>query len=60
MQLSKRIAELPNYPFAELEGIIGELKKGGVKPIDFGVGDPADPTPEFIRAATQKSIIKLP
>ena len=56
MQLSKRIAELPNYPFAKLEKIIADLKKTGVKPIDFGVGDPADPTPDFIRAAAQKSI----
>ncbi|MBU1089375.1 aminotransferase class I/II-fold pyridoxal phosphate-dependent enzyme [Patescibacteria group bacterium] len=56
MQLSKRIAELPNYPFAGLEKIVADLKKTGVKPIDFGVGDPADPTPDFIRAAAQKSI----
>ena len=56
MQLSKRISELPNYPFAKLEKIVADLKKTGVKPIDFGVGDPADPTPDFIREAAQKSI----
>ena len=56
MQLSKRIAELANYPFAELEKIIADLRKSGVEPIDFGVGDPVDPTPEFIRDATKKAI----
>jgi LL-diaminopimelate aminotransferase len=58
MQLSKRISALPPYPFADLEGIIAELKKSGVEPIDFGVGDPADPTPEFIREATKESLDK--
>jgi len=56
LKLSKRIATLPPYPFAELEKIISELKNSGVKPIDFGVGDPVDPTPEFIREATKKSV----
>lgn len=56
--LSKRIATLPPYPFAELEGIIADLKKQGVEPIDFGVGDPVDPTPEFIREAVKTSVDK--
>lgn len=56
MQLSKRISNLAGYPFAELENIIAELKKSGVEPIDFGVGDPVDPTPEFIREATKKAV----
>ncbi len=54
--LSKRIADLPAYPFAELEKIISSLKESGVTPIDFGVGDPVDPTPEFIREATKKAV----
>ncbi len=58
MQLSKRISKLPPYPFAELEKIINDLKSAGIDPIDFGVGDPADPTPEFIREATKKSLDK--
>ena len=56
MQLSKRISNLAGYPFAELEKIIVELKKQGIEPIDFGVGDPVDPTPEFIREATKKAV----
>lgn len=56
MQLSKRIATLSGYPFAELDKIIAKLKSEGVEPITFGVGDPADPTPEFIREATKKAV----
>ncbi|MFH0834630.1 MAG: aminotransferase class I/II-fold pyridoxal phosphate-dependent enzyme [Patescibacteria group bacterium] len=56
MELAKRIANLPGYPFAELEKIVTELKNSGVEPIDFGVGDPVDPTPEFIRDATKKAV----
>lgn len=56
--LSKRIATLPPYPFAEIEGIIKDLKNQGVEPIDFGVGDPVDPTPEFIREAVKHSVDK--
>jgi LL-diaminopimelate aminotransferase len=56
MKLSKRIANLQPYPFAELEEIVEGLRKTGVTPIDFGVGDPVDPTPEFIREATKKAV----
>ncbi|MCF7846433.1 MAG: aminotransferase class I/II-fold pyridoxal phosphate-dependent enzyme [Candidatus Peribacteraceae bacterium] len=56
MQLSKRIANLAGYPFAELEKIITQLKDQGIEPIDFGVGDPVDPTPEFIREATKQAV----
>ncbi|MCF7836112.1 aminotransferase class I/II-fold pyridoxal phosphate-dependent enzyme [Candidatus Gracilibacteria bacterium] len=56
MKLSQRIANLSPYPFAELEGIVESLREKGVEPIDFGVGDPVDPTPKFIREATKKAI----
>jgi len=56
MQLSKRIATLAEYPFAELEKIIENLKKNGIRPIDFGVGDPVDPTPKFIRETAKKAL----
>jgi LL-diaminopimelate aminotransferase len=56
--LSKRIANLSSYPFARLDKIVSELKQQGVTPITFGVGDPVDPTPEFIREAAKISIDK--
>jgi LL-diaminopimelate aminotransferase len=46
---SKRIASLPGYAFAEVDKEVEKLKKQGIEPIDFGVGDPKAPTPGFIR-----------
>ena len=54
--ISKRISSLPTYPFAKLEELVNNLKEQGITPIDFGVGDPADPTPELIRNSVKKSV----
>lgn len=56
MQFSKRISSLESYPFAALEQKIARLKAQGIDVIDFGVGDPREPTPEFIREATKKAV----
>lgn len=45
---SKRLASLPPYAFAEIARKVEELKAAGVRPIDFGVGDPSEPTPDFV------------
>ena len=49
VKISKRIENLSGYAFAEIEQKVSELKNFGISPIDFGVGDPIDPTPEIIR-----------
>ncbi len=46
---SDRINKLPPYLFLEIDKKKKEAIKKGVKIIDFGVGDPDLPTPEFIR-----------
>ena len=51
IKLSSRIADLGGYAFAEVDNEVAKLKAAGITPIDFGLGDPIDPTPEFIRAA---------
>jgi LL-diaminopimelate aminotransferase len=56
IQPSRRIAALPGYPFAEVDRMVAELKAGGHDPIDFGVGDPSEPTPEVVRRAVQASV----
>ena len=56
VNISKRITNLPPYPFAEIERISRELKASGVDVIDFGVGDPVDPTPPFIRESVKVSV----
>lgn len=45
---SKLIRNIEDYPFASIDKKVNDLKKKGVKVIDFGVGDPKSPTPNFI------------
>lgn len=49
IRASRAIASLPGYPFAEMDRIVRDLKGRGVHVIDFGVGDPTDPTPSLVR-----------
>jgi LL-diaminopimelate aminotransferase len=51
---SKRLQSLAGYAFAEVQNAVNALKDQGITPIDFGVGDPIDPTPDFIREAMKK------
>jgi len=53
--LSQRISTLGGYAFAEVDKKVEELRQKGIEPIDFGVGDPIDPTPEFIREALKNA-----
>lgn len=45
---SKRLSSLPPYAFAEIDKKVEALRAQGVTPIDFGVGDPTEPTPDYI------------
>lgn len=47
-QLAERIANLPPYPFAEIDRMKAEVKKRGVDIISLGIGDPDLPTPQHI------------
>lgn len=53
---SKRVASIGAYAFAAVDEKVAELRAKGIEPIDFGVGDYADPTPEFIREAGKRGI----
>jgi LL-diaminopimelate aminotransferase len=53
---SKRVASIGAYAFAAVDEKVAELRARGIEPIDFGVGDYADPTPVFIREAAKKAI----
>ncbi len=55
---SKRLKSIGAYAFAEVDKKVEELKKKGISPIDFGVGDPTIPTPELVRNATKEGIEK--
>lgn len=54
--MSKRLAELTGYAFAEIDKKVAELRASGASVIDFGVGDPTEPTPEIVRNAIKKGV----
>ena len=54
--ISKRLEQIGAYAFAEVDRKVEELISKGIKPIDFGVGDPTAPTPKFIREATCRGL----
>ncbi len=55
---SKRIKSIGSYAFADVDNEVAKLRKQGITPIDFGVGDPKDPTPGFIRNDCKRAIDK--
>ncbi|MFO7814580.1 MAG: LL-diaminopimelate aminotransferase [Halanaerobiales bacterium] len=48
MENSNRIKNLPPYLFAEIDRMINEAKADGMDVINFGIGDPDQPTPQNI------------
>ncbi len=56
IKAANRITSLPVYAFKLIDDRVDELKAKGITPIDFGIGDPAIPTPKLIREATQKAV----
>ncbi|MFH0803177.1 MAG: aminotransferase class I/II-fold pyridoxal phosphate-dependent enzyme [bacterium] len=53
---NEKIRALGSYAFAEIDGEVARLREEGIQPIDFGVGDPQDPTPESIREAARRGV----
>ena len=45
---SKRLNSIPSYALAVISDKVAALRNDGVKIIDFGVGDPSEPTPDFV------------
>jgi len=58
IQASNRVLSIGEYAFAEVDKEVEKLKQRGIKPIDFGVGDPTVPTPEIVREATKEGVEK--
>ena len=56
MQLSPVLADLAQYPFARLDDWKAEAAARGIELIDFGMGDPREVTPLFIRDALVASV----
>lgn len=56
MKISKRLAELSGYAFAETDARVAMLKEKGIEVIDFGAGDPTEPTPDHVRLAIKRAV----
>jgi acetylornithine aminotransferase len=56
MQLSPVLADLAQYPFTRLDDWKAEASARGIDLIDFGMGDPREVTPAFIRQALVDAI----
>lgn len=57
MHLSPGIRDVEPYPFEELDRRRQQALDAGRELIDFGVGDPRDETPEFIREALREGVL---
>ena len=58
IQPSNRLKSIGSYAFADVDNEVAKLKKLGIAPIDFGVGDPKCPTPGLIRNYCKRAIDK--
>ena len=56
MRISPTLGGLRTYPFVRLTDAKRRLAEAGVDVIDFGIGEPREETPEFIRAAVAAAI----
>lgn len=56
MHTNPVLAELGAYPIAELQSLARRMREAGEPLIDFSIGDPIEPTPEFIRQRMAESI----
>lgn len=56
MRTNPVLAELGAYPIAEIQETARRMRDAGERLIDFSLGDPREPTPEFIRVAAAAAI----
>ena len=56
MRLNPVLADLATYPFVRLQEARAAVEARGVEIIDFGVGEPREETPAFIRRALAAAI----
>lgn len=48
LPLAQRLQRIPPYPFREIAEIKAKMLAEGNEPIDFGIGDPDMPTPDYV------------
>jgi succinyldiaminopimelate transaminase len=55
-RISPVLSGLASYPFVRLEDAKRQVAARGIELLDFGVGDPREPTPALIRDALKASV----
>jgi LL-diaminopimelate aminotransferase len=53
---AERVRTLPAYPFALIDEEVEKLRRAGVQPVDFGVGDPTIATPSLVRERLKAAV----
>lgn len=56
VEWNNRLKSLPPYLFIEIDRKKKEVEASGRKVIDFGIGDPDTPTPDFIVSAMREAV----
>ncbi|HSM01394.1 MAG TPA: pyridoxal phosphate-dependent aminotransferase [Acidimicrobiia bacterium] len=56
MRTNPVLDQLGAYPIAEIQDTARRMRDAGERLIDFSLGDPVEPTPEFIRQAAADAI----
>ncbi|MGH9168656.1 MAG: aminotransferase class I/II-fold pyridoxal phosphate-dependent enzyme [Acidimicrobiia bacterium] len=56
MRTNPVLEELGTYPIAQLQERARAMRATGQPLIDFSIGDPIEPTPEFIREALRRAV----
>lgn len=56
MRLNPILARLGGYPLAEIQMRARQLREAGAPLIDFSIGDPREPTPDFIKASLRDAV----
>ncbi len=58
IKISKRVAKIGSYAFAEVDRQVSRLREKGIEPVDFGVGDPTIAPPPAVRDAVKTGVEK--
>ncbi len=56
MKLNPVLAQLGNYPLAEIQDLARGMRERGEPLVDFSIGDPREPTPPFIPEALRAAV----
>ncbi|MEZ5175769.1 MAG: aminotransferase class I/II-fold pyridoxal phosphate-dependent enzyme [Acidimicrobiia bacterium] len=59
MHLNPALRELGSYPIATIQQRAIDRREAGLPIIDFSIGDPREPTPEFIKDALHRAVPEI-